>query len=225
MPSLGADMEAGTLVEWLVKPGDEVASRRHRRRRRDAEGRDRGRDLRQGHDRRHPRAGRRKSSGRQSARAYRRRKGGGRRRLRAAPPARAGRRSAPAPVLRPAVKPAPAPQAAPSGRIKATPVARRRAAELGVDLSRVTGTGLQGSIRLADVEGFRPAEAPRAARWQVRRRRNAQGDRRRDEPVETRDSALLFERYARSGARSGVARIFNAEQAPARSSAARRRSS
>ncbi len=25
MPSLGADMEAGTLVEWLVKPGDEVS--------------------------------------------------------------------------------------------------------------------------------------------------------------------------------------------------------
>ncbi len=24
MPSLGADMEAGTLVEWLIKPGDEV---------------------------------------------------------------------------------------------------------------------------------------------------------------------------------------------------------
>ena len=24
MPSLGADMEAGTLVEWLVKPGDHV---------------------------------------------------------------------------------------------------------------------------------------------------------------------------------------------------------
>ncbi|HBG98751.1 MAG TPA: hypothetical protein DDY29_08510 [Rhodobacteraceae bacterium] len=24
MPSLGADMEAGTLVEWLVKPGDTV---------------------------------------------------------------------------------------------------------------------------------------------------------------------------------------------------------
>ncbi|KAB2912615.1 MAG: biotin/lipoyl-binding protein, partial [Hyphomicrobiaceae bacterium] len=24
MPSLGADMEAGTLVEWLVKPGDVV---------------------------------------------------------------------------------------------------------------------------------------------------------------------------------------------------------
>ncbi len=24
MPSLGADMEAGTLVEWRIKPGDEV---------------------------------------------------------------------------------------------------------------------------------------------------------------------------------------------------------
>ena len=24
MPALGADMEAGTLVEWLVKPGDRV---------------------------------------------------------------------------------------------------------------------------------------------------------------------------------------------------------
>ena len=24
MPSLGADMEAGTVLEWLVKPGDEV---------------------------------------------------------------------------------------------------------------------------------------------------------------------------------------------------------
>ena len=24
MPSLGADMETGTLVEWLVKPGDKV---------------------------------------------------------------------------------------------------------------------------------------------------------------------------------------------------------
>ena len=25
MPTLGADMEAGTLVEWLKKPGDTVA--------------------------------------------------------------------------------------------------------------------------------------------------------------------------------------------------------
>ncbi|MCB1407297.1 MAG: 2-oxo acid dehydrogenase subunit E2, partial [Rhodobacteraceae bacterium] len=25
MPSLGADMEAGTLIEWLKKPGEKVA--------------------------------------------------------------------------------------------------------------------------------------------------------------------------------------------------------
>ncbi len=25
MPSLGADMEEGKLIEWLVKPGDHVA--------------------------------------------------------------------------------------------------------------------------------------------------------------------------------------------------------
>ena len=24
MPSLGADMEAGTLVEWLIKPGEQI---------------------------------------------------------------------------------------------------------------------------------------------------------------------------------------------------------
>ncbi len=28
MPSLGADMESGTLLEWLVKPGDTVDTRR-----------------------------------------------------------------------------------------------------------------------------------------------------------------------------------------------------
>jgi hypothetical protein len=30
MPSLGADMEAGTLVEWLVKPGDTIEAWRRR---------------------------------------------------------------------------------------------------------------------------------------------------------------------------------------------------
>ncbi len=71
---------------------------------------------------------------------------------------------APAPVVPPAVKPPPSPPAAATGRIEASPAARRRAAELGVDLSRVTGTGPHGSIRLADVEGYRPAETSRLAR-------------------------------------------------------------
>ena len=46
MPSLGADMEAGTLVEWLVQARRPGQARRHRRRGRDAEGRHRDRDLR-----------------------------------------------------------------------------------------------------------------------------------------------------------------------------------
>lgn len=37
-------------------------------------------------------------------------------------------------------------------RIRATPAARRRARELGIDLSRVVGTGRSGVIRVADVE-------------------------------------------------------------------------
>lgn len=49
--------------------------------------------------------------------------------------------------------PAPEPSAAaPVARIAASPLARRRAQELGVDLATVTGSGPQGSITLADIE-------------------------------------------------------------------------
>ncbi|MCS7003608.1 MAG: E3 binding domain-containing protein, partial [Dehalococcoidia bacterium] len=41
-----------------------------------------------------------------------------------------------------------------SGRIKASPLARRVAEELGVDLRAVTGTGPGGRIVRADVEGY-----------------------------------------------------------------------
>lgn len=40
----------------------------------------------------------------------------------------------------------------PTGRVKASPVARRLAAELGIDLHAVTGTGPHGVIQKADVE-------------------------------------------------------------------------
>ena len=52
---------------------------------------------------------------------------------------------------------------APGGRIKATPVARKFAAERGIDLSQVTGTGPGGRITKGDVDGFVPSEAPAAA--------------------------------------------------------------
>ena len=55
--------------------------------------------------------------------------------------------SASAPVL------PPAPVASASGRVKASPLAKKIAAEKGVDLSRVAGTGPGGRIVRKDVEG------------------------------------------------------------------------
>ena len=52
--------------------------------------------------------------------------------------------------------------AAQTGRVAATPIARRLAMELGVDLAQVTGTGPNGRIQEDDVRNFSPA-APAAA--------------------------------------------------------------
>ncbi|NDC00616.1 MAG: 2-oxo acid dehydrogenase subunit E2 [Verrucomicrobia bacterium] len=57
------------------------------------------------------------------------------------------------PVSAPAPTPAPAPVASASGRVKASPLAKKIAAEKGVDLSRVAGTGPGGRIVRKDVEG------------------------------------------------------------------------
>ncbi|UIJ44968.1 pyruvate dehydrogenase complex dihydrolipoamide acetyltransferase [Sphingomonas cannabina] len=67
-------------------------------------------------------------------------------------------------------KPAPAP-AASGDRVKASPLARRIAADKGIDLATVAGSGPNGRIVKADVEGAKPgaataakpAEAPAAA--------------------------------------------------------------
>ncbi|HEV7313637.1 pyruvate dehydrogenase complex dihydrolipoamide acetyltransferase [Sphingopyxis sp.] len=63
---------------------------------------------------------------------------------------------APAPAAAPAPTPAPAPAAAPTAsgdRIKASPLAKRLAAEQGIDLKTLTGTGPGGRIVKADLEG------------------------------------------------------------------------
>jgi pyruvate dehydrogenase E2 component (dihydrolipoamide acetyltransferase) len=65
--------------------------------------------------------------------------------------------AAPAPA-EPA-KPASAP-AASGDRVKASPLARRIAAEKGVELSAVSGSGPNGRIVKADVEGAKPGAAP-----------------------------------------------------------------
>ncbi len=134
MPALGADMEAGTLTKWLVKPGDVV-------RRGDlvavvqTEKADvevevftdgtvekivvaEGEKVPVG-----------------ALLATIRREG-------------EAAEATPAPA-------APAPR--PVERARASPAARRRAEELGVDLARLSGTGPDGSITIADVEA---ASAP-----------------------------------------------------------------
>jgi pyruvate dehydrogenase E2 component (dihydrolipoamide acetyltransferase) len=79
--------------------------------------------------------------------------------------------AAPAPAAQAAAAPAPAasapaakPAAAPGGgRIFASPLAKRIAAEKGLDLSRITGSGPNGRIVKADVESAKPGAAPAAA--------------------------------------------------------------
>ena len=98
----------------------------------------------------------------------------------AAAPAAAPPAAKPAPVATPAAAPAPAapkstPAAAPApqpaaasggARIFASPLAKRIAADKGLDLSRIKGSGPNGRIVKADVESAKPgapAAAPAAA--------------------------------------------------------------
>jgi pyruvate dehydrogenase E2 component (dihydrolipoamide acetyltransferase) len=84
--------------------------------------------------------------------------------------------AAPAPAAAPKAEAAPAPApvavaAAPvaasvteDGRVKASPLARNIAKDKGIDLAQVAGTGPNGRITKADVEGFTPAAAAPAAK-------------------------------------------------------------
>jgi len=81
----------------------------------------------------------------------------------AAAPAPAKAETAPAPAAASAPTPAPAPARTADGeRVKASPLARRIAAEKGVDLAGVAGSGPSGRIVKADVEGAKPGAAPAA---------------------------------------------------------------
>ena len=147
MPSLGADMEAGTLVEWLKKPGDPVV---------------RGDiiavvDTEKGAieievfndgvlDRALVTPGQKVPVGTVLAI------------IRAAgeAPGAPVPTTVPAPVPAAATAPASAPAAASASlaetRVRVSPAARKAAEELHVDLSRVEGRGPGGSITVADVE-------------------------------------------------------------------------
>lgn len=156
MPSLGADMEAGTLVEWLKRPGDEV-------RRGDViavvetqkgaievevfeDGRieellvDKGATVPVGT----PLA--RIASAREPAETAPRRG------VEAAPPATPVAATAPAAARPPAV---------PEGqRRRISPAARRLAREQGLDLESLRGTGPKGAVVSADLQREPPIGPP-----------------------------------------------------------------
>jgi pyruvate dehydrogenase E2 component (dihydrolipoamide acetyltransferase) len=54
----------------------------------------------------------------------------------------------------------PEPEAGARARVAVTPAARRRAAELGLDLAGVRGTGAEGAVTLADIEAVAGAPSP-----------------------------------------------------------------
>ena len=93
----------------------------------------------------------------------------------AAAPAAAKETPAPAAAPASAVEPAPVPEAAPaaapvsSGRVYASPLARKLANAKGIDLHLVSGTGPKGRIVAKDIENFVPAAAPAAAAAAVTR--------------------------------------------------------
>ena len=73
--------------------------------------------------------------------------------------------AAPATEIAPQTPPSatPAPQASGGSRIFASPLARRIAADKGIDLSTIQGSGPRGRIVKADVESAQPGAAPAAS--------------------------------------------------------------
>lgn len=184
MPSLGADMESGTVVEWLVGPGSHV-------RKGDAvaivethkgaieveifeEGEITELCVQQGEEvpvgallARLTRTGEEPGERPQAREEVKEAPA-----MRKLPPDEDAAEKLPpdkpaAPERAPAVSEAPtapaepkqelrpeppAPEVARSGRVKVSPAARRRAAQLGIDPATLHGTGLDGSVTLADVE-------------------------------------------------------------------------
>lgn len=150
MPSLGADMEAGTLVQVLVKPGDAVARGdivavvETQKGAIEIETFDAG-VL----DRWLVQPGAKVPVG--TTLALIRGEAEPTAPEFATPPPPTPKPTAPAPV--PAAQPV-----GPSEKVRASPAARRLAAERGLDLSRLSGTGPDGAVQLADVEAaIRPA--------------------------------------------------------------------
>ena len=86
---------------------------------------------------------------------------------------KASQAKAPAPAgepAQPAATPEPAAQAAPAlhetstnGRVKASPLAKKMAKDLGFDIGKISGSGENGRITRRDVENYKPSAAPVSA--------------------------------------------------------------
>ena len=167
MPSLGADMEAGTLVEWLIKPGDwvkrgdVVAVVETQKGAIEIETFQAGlvEKILTGLNTKVP-VGTPLAQIRTEAAA--------------APP--------PVPPVAPPVTPVvpptvivppvspPAPPRPPVAVVKASPAARRLAQERGIDLSMISGSGPEGAITYSDVEQRLAVAAVRPAVPEEKRR-------------------------------------------------------
>jgi pyruvate dehydrogenase E2 component (dihydrolipoamide acetyltransferase) len=176
MPSLGADMESGTVAEWLVKPGaqvhkgDVIAVVETHKGAIEVEIFDEGviEELLVAEGEEVP-------VGTVLARLTK--AGEAREAAREAPvveeaPPEPEPVPEPEPALAPAAPTEPVRPTAPGERARVSPAARRRAAERGIDADRLQGTGIDGSVTLADVEAASPgaaSEEPRPAPTKVRR--------------------------------------------------------
>ena len=171
MPSLGADMEAGTLVEWLKKPGDPVKRGEIIAVVETQKGAIEVECFEDGVlDNYLVDLGTKVPVGTPLAMIGK--KGEAPAAPKPAKPAEVPSAAEPEEVAEPAVeKPVPkraAPvalpvtSAAPSGRLRISPAARKLAAEKGVDPSKLAGTGPDGAIQLADVEVAQAGAAPKA---------------------------------------------------------------
>jgi len=161
MPSLGADMVAGTLVDWNVKAGDRVKRGDIIALVETDKGLIEVEVFEDGVvETIHVEPGTRVPVG--TALAFITPEGG------AAVPPTAPAPPAAAPPMPPVEAHPPPPPAAPPGeRLLVSPSARKLAQELGVDLARVAGTGPHGAIQRDDVEqaareakGAPPPERP-----------------------------------------------------------------
>src|SRR5512147_2175586 len=149
MPSLGADMEAGTRVEWLKKPGDKVASGDILAVVETQKGAIEIETFEAGVvERLMTEVGQTVPVGTPLAMI----RAEGEKAMAEPPPspamAKASPVARPEPVAgRPAVL-----AALPGGEIKASPAARKFAAEHGLDLSGIEGSGPEGAVVFVDVE-------------------------------------------------------------------------